>query len=64
MKYCVTYVDNGDSSMKVFKKKKDRDKWIYEWLLENHKYGETNGYWIDLIFEGNIEWNRCNYEKE
>ena len=53
MKYHVHYTDNSSPSLKSFKTEKDRDAWLLGWFLE-HQLEMKDGYWVDLIFEGEI----------
>ena len=52
MNYYVHYTEDCAPSLKSFKNPKDRDAWLVKWFLKHQL--EMDGYWIDLIFEGEI----------
>ena len=54
MKYHVHYTDDCSPFLKSFKTAKDRDKWLLAWFLENQVDMGDGGYWVDLVFEGEI----------
>jgi len=57
MKYYVQYTDDSSPLVKSFATSEDRDSWLVDWFLKNQLKMCADGYWVDLIFEGNLTFH-------
>jgi len=61
MKYYVHYTEDCTPKIKEFKNSKLRGAWLLKWFLDNN-LEDRGGYWIDLLFEGEITFSADDIE--